>query len=91
MVKKIIMNLDSSKASGPDFISEVVLKNCEPELSCILAEPSNMCLDESCFPDCWRVLVVDPAFKNVGERSTARNCDPVSLLSVVSSLWKTGK
>ena len=33
MVKKVILNLDSSKASGPDWISVVVLKNCEPELS----------------------------------------------------------
>ena len=30
MVKKVIMNLDFSKASGPDCISVVVLKNCEP-------------------------------------------------------------
>ena len=30
MVKKVIMNLDSSKASGPDCIRVVVLKNCEP-------------------------------------------------------------
>ena len=30
MVKKIITNLDSSKASGPDCIPVVVLKNSEP-------------------------------------------------------------
>ena len=30
MVKKVITNLDSSKAYGPDCISVVVLKNCEP-------------------------------------------------------------
>ena len=55
MVKKVIMKLDSSKASGPDCIPVVVLKNCEPELSYILAELFNMCLKESCFPDCWKV------------------------------------
>ena len=52
MVKKVIKNLDLSKASGPDCIPEVVLKNCEPELSCILAEPFNIYLKESGFPDC---------------------------------------
>ena len=51
MVKKVIMNLDLSKASGPDCIPVVVLKNCEPELSYILAELFNNCLKESCFPD----------------------------------------
>ena len=38
MVKKVIMNLDLSNASGPGHIPEVVLKNCEPELSYILVE-----------------------------------------------------
>ena len=37
IVKKVIMNLHLSKASGPDSIPLVVLKNCEPELSYILA------------------------------------------------------
>ena len=44
MVQKFIMNLDLSKASGPDYIPVVVLKNCEPELSYILAELFNKCL-----------------------------------------------
>ena len=82
MVKKVITNLDLSKASGPDCIPVVVLKSCEPELSCILAELFNNCLKESCFPDCWKVS------SNVGERSTAKNYRTVSLLSVVSKLFE---
>ena len=46
-VRKVVMNLDLSKASGPDCIPVVVLKNCEPELSYILAELFNKCLKES--------------------------------------------
>ena len=38
MVRKIVMNLDLSKASGPDCIPVVVLKNCELELSYLLVE-----------------------------------------------------
>ena len=49
MVKKVIMNLDSSKASDPDCIPVVVLKNCEPELSYTLAELFNKCLKEPFF------------------------------------------
>ena len=52
MVKKVIANLDSSKVPGLDWIPVVVLKNCEPELSYILAELFNMCLKKSCFPGC---------------------------------------
>ena len=88
MVKKVITNLDSSKATGPDCIPVVVLKNCEPELLYILAELFDMCLKESCFPDCWKVSLVVPVFKNVGERSTAKNYRPVSLLSVVSKVFE---
>ena len=47
MVKKVIMNLDLSKAFGPDCIPVVVLKNCEPELLYVLADFFNMCLKKS--------------------------------------------
>ena len=88
MVKKVIMNFDLPKASGTDCIPVVVLKNCKPELSYILAELVNKCLKESCFPDCWKVSSVVPVFKNVGERSTAKNYCPVSLLSVLSKVFE---
>ena len=84
MVKKVIMNLDLSKASGPDCIPVMVLKNCQLELSYMLAELFNKCLKESCFPDYWKVSSVVPLFKNVGERSTGKSYRPVSLYSVVS-------
>ena len=66
----------------------MVLKNCEAELSYILAELFNNCLKESCFPDCWKVSSVVLVFKNVGERSTAKNYHPVSLLSVVRKVFE---
>ena len=83
------MNLGLSQASsGPDSIPVVVLKNCESERSYILAELFNKCLTESCFPDSWKVSSVVSVFKNVGERSTAKKCRPISLLSVVSKVFE---
>ena len=64
---KVIMQLEFSKTSGPDCIPEVILKNCEPELSYILAELFNKCLKESCFPNCWKVSLVVLVFKNIGK------------------------
>ena len=87
MFKKVIIKLDLSKSSGPDCIPVVVLKNCEPELSYILAELFNKCLKESCFPDWWKVSSVAPVLKNVGERSTGKNNHPISL-SVVSKIFE---
>ena len=51
MVRKVITNLDSSKASGPDC-NPVVVLDCEPEFSPALAERFNNCLKESRFLDC---------------------------------------
>ena len=66
----------------------LILKNCDPELLYILTELFNMCLKESCFRDCWKVSSVVPVFKNVGERPTANNYRPLSLLSVVSKVFE---
>ena len=82
------MNLDSSNTSGPDCIPVVTLKIYEHKLSYILAKLFKMCLEESSFSDCRKVSSVVPLFKNVGERSTAKNYRPVSLLSVVSKVFE---
>ena len=86
MVKKVIMNLDLSKASGPDGIPVVVLKNCEPESSYILAELFNKFLKESCFPDCWKVSLVFPVYKML--RKGLQLNIPPCLLSVVSKVFE---
>ena len=86
MVKKVITNLDSSKASGPDCIPVMVLKNCEPEHSYLLAELFSMCLKESCFPDFWKATLMVAVFRNVGKRSIAKIYCHVSLHSVVSKV-----
>ena len=85
MVKKAITNLDLSKASGPDCISMVVLKSLN---SYILAELFNKCLEESCFPDSWKVSSVVPVFKHVRERSTAKNYGTVIFLSVFNKVFE---
>ena len=54
----------------------------------MLAELFTKCLRESYFPDFWEFLSVVPVFKNVGERSTAKNYHPVSILFVVSKVFE---
>ena len=50
------------------------------------AEIFNMCLKESCFPDCWKVLLVVPVFASVGEMYTAKSYRTLTLLSVVTKV-----
>ena len=52
IIKKVLTKFDSSKVSDPDCIPVVVLKNCGPEISYILAELFNKCLKKSFFSDC---------------------------------------
>ena len=56
---------------GSDCIPVVVLKQCEPELSYILAELLIICPKESPFLDFWKALSVALVFKDFGEGSTA--------------------
>ena len=58
IVKKVILKLDLSKTFGPDCIPVLVLKNCEPDLSYILAE---------LFKKCLKVSLMVYVFENVGE------------------------
>ena len=88
MTEKVITNFDLSKASGPDCILGMVLKNCEPELSKIIVKPFNICLKESCFPDFWKVSSVLTVLKNVVERSPTKNYLSDSLPSVVGTVFE---
>ena len=65
---KIITNFDSSKSSGLDCITVVVLKNCEPEILYTLAELFNKYLKESFLPDFSKVSTVVPQLKYVGQQ-----------------------
>ena len=53
LVKKVIIDLDSSEVTCPGCISVVALKNCEPELSYVLAH-CNQVPGKS-----WKVLEFD--------------------------------
>ena len=72
MVEKVITILDSSKASSPDFIRLLFLRNCEPQLSYILAELFNMCMKEFYSPNRWKVSLVVTVFKNIAGSSRSR-------------------
>ena len=85
-------NLDDSGISLPLFPSRTNLKlhNISVTLKMVEKVITNLDLSKTsghdCIPvvalknDCWKVSSAVPIFKNVGERSTAINNHPVSLL-----------
>ena len=88
-VSKLIRNLQSGKATGPDNIPVVVLKHISPELSPILARLFNRCLRVGCFPTSWKFSVVCPVYKNSGDRQSPSQYRPISLLCIISKLFET--
>ena len=75
MVKKVMTNFDLSKASGRDCIQVVVLKKCEPELSDVITELFDKCVQESCFRDCWKVSSVSLHLRILGKGLQLKTID----------------
>ena len=88
-VSKIIKNLQSGKATGPDNIPVVVLKHISPELSPILAKLFNRCIRAGCFPTSWKFSVVCPVYKNSGDRQSPSQYRPISLLCIISKIFES--
>ena len=81
-VKKLLKNLKTDKATGPDSIPAFILKTAAEELAPILAKLFQLSLDTGDVPSDWRNAWVVPIFKK-GERHLASNYRPVSLTSIV--------
>ena len=75
-----LVNPSNKNETEPDIFSWDILN------SDTLAKLFIMCLKKSCFPDCWKVSLVVPVFKNVVEGSAVKNYHLVNILSVVSKV-----
>ena len=48
-------------------------------------------MKKSCFPDCWKISLVVPVFKNVWKKCTAKSYHSVRYFSVIFKVWKIWK
>ena len=84
-VDKMLSELDDHKASGPDDIGPVILKNLRPFISPTLQHIFQRSLEEGCVPEDWLHANVTPIYKK-GCRSDPANYRPISLTSVCCKL-----
>ena len=86
MVEMVTASFDLSKACDIGSIPVELLKNYEPELSYILAELFDMCLRESCLPDCLKDSSVCMLGTVQQLKPPPPPLPPISLLPVVSKV-----
>ena len=84
-VYKELAKLDTKKATGPDNISPIFLKECSQELKSSLCELINKSLLEGTVPKEWLKSHVTPVFKSK-DAQNVQNYRPISLLSIVSKM-----
>lgn len=86
-VKRLLKELDTKKATGPDDISPQILKRCASELCVPLTTVFSACIRENTWPLVWKEARVVPVHKR-SSRSDPKNYRPISLLSVVGKVFE---
>ena len=88
-VARLLRQLDTSKTTGPDGVLARVLKICAAELSSPLSSLYSACFRQGVSPSLWKTANVVPVHKKQA-RSSMRNYQPVSLLSIISKVMEKG-
>ena len=86
-VEKQLSTLNINKASGPDQIPNIFLKQTAKESASVLAALFTQSLQTGNLPDDWLSANVSPIFKK-GDRGLASNYRPVSLTCVCCKLME---
>ena len=84
-VKPTLLSLPTGKASVPDLISNIILKELAQPLSSPLQDLFNVSLNKGKIPSIWKQANVTPILKK-DDLSEVSNYSPISLLSTVGKV-----
>ncbi len=86
-VYKLLRKLNTSKATGPDNIGNMLLKKCAPSVTPVLTRIFNLSLSLGHFPKRWKIAHIVPIHKK-GSVHNYMMYRPVSLLPCVSKVFE---
>lgn len=84
---KMLSSLDTNKATGPDGIGNKLLREAAPCICNILEQIFNNSLENSTYPEDWKLAHVAPIHKK-NSQSDPNNYRPVSLLPCISKVFE---
>ena len=84
-VEKLLQKINTSKAIGPDNISNMILKNCAKQLAPGLSAIFQSSVNSGELPPDWVNANISPVFKK-GDVHLAENYRPVSFTSLCCKL-----
>jgi hypothetical protein len=87
-VIEVIKNLKIQKASGPDLISNRLIKNLPKSILLILTSIFNKCLNLSYFPKVWKIANIFSISKPGKDAKIPSNYRPISLLSNIGKIFE---
>ena len=79
--------LDTTKATGPDSISPIVLRKCASQLAFPLAHLFKLSFNSGVFPSPWKFVNVTPVHKK-GSKAEPSDHYPISILPVISKVME---
>ena len=83
----VLKNLDTTKAVGPDKISNRILRNLAQFICYPLCLIFNSSLSSGLFPSSWKLANVSPIHKK-NDRQNKSNYRPISLLSCIAKVFE---
>ena len=80
-VRKALLQLNTSKSSGPDGIPAMVLKSCVPELAPVLNKPFQLSYNLGIFLSSWKIAHLFP----IPKKATNLTLQTIALLQLLLS------
>ena len=85
LLRKLLSNIDPSKAHGPDNLLARFLKEVRCEIAPTLTLIFQASLDQGTLPEVWKQATVVPVFKK-GSRTDPCNFRPISLTCICTKI-----